>query len=54
MFGWSFMSPGAETDVNNMFLAQTSTTNYEMLCRMEVLGLEDTPTGDQNVVHAEF
>ena len=21
---------------------------------MDVLGLEDTPTGDQNVVHAEF
>ena len=48
------MSPGPETEVNNMFLTQTCTTNYEMICRLNVLGLEDTPTGDQNVVHAEF
>ena len=40
--------------MNNMFLTQTSTTDYELLCRLDVLGLEDTPTGDQNVVHAEF
>ena len=25
-----------------------------MLCRLDVLGLEDTPTGDQNAVHSEF
>ena len=53
-FGWSLMSPSAETDVNSMFLTQTSTTDYEMLCRLDVLGLEDTPTGNQNLVHAEF
>ena len=49
-FGWSLMSLGAETDVNNMFLTQTSMTDYELLCRLDVLGLEDTPRGDQNVV----
>ena len=53
-FGWSLMSPVAETDVNNMFLTQTSAADDEMLYRLDVLGLEDIPTGDQNVVHAEF
>ena len=53
-FGWTIMSPGGETNINSSFLAQTSSTDYEILCRLEVLGLEDTPTGDQNVVHTEF
>ena len=53
-FGWTIMSPGRETNINSSFLAQTSSTDYEMLCRLDVLGLEDTPTGDQNVVHMLF
>ena len=53
-FGWTIMSPGGETNINSSFLAQTSSTDYEILCRLEVLGLKDTPTGDQNVVHTEF
>ena len=37
-----------------MFLTQTSIGDYEELCRMDVLGLQDTPIGDQDVVHQEF
>ena len=37
-----------------MFLAQTAQPDYEELCRMDILGLQDTSVGDQNVVHAEF
>ena len=48
------MSTGAEIDLRNMFMAQTSTRDYESLCRLDVLGLEDLPTGDQSTVHAEF
>ena len=53
-FGWTIMSPGTETDLDNMFLAQTASNDCEELYRMDVLGLEDAPSGDQSVVYAEF
>ena len=53
-FGWAIMSPGSETDLHSMFLAQTASNDYEELYRMDVLGLEDSPSGDQNVVYTEF
>ena len=53
-FGWTIMSPGKETDLHSMFLAQTASNDYEELYRMDVLGLEDAPSGDQSVVYAEF
>ena len=53
-FGWTTMSPGTETDLHSMFLAQTASNDYEELYRMDVLGLEDAPSGDQSVVYAEF
>ena len=37
-----------------MFMAQASTSDYVSLCRLDVLGLEDSPTGDQSTVHADF
>ena len=53
-FGWTIMSPGIETDLDSMFLAQTASNDCEELYRMDVLGLEDAPSGDQSVVYAEF
>ena len=53
-FGWTIMSSGAEVDLQNMFLTHTSVGDYEELCRMDVIGLEDTPIGDQQVVHQEL
>ena len=41
-YGWTIMSPGKEpVDVSSMLLAQTSQADYEELCRIDVLGLED-------------
>ena len=37
-----------------MLLTQTSHTDYEDLCRLDILGLEDRPEHDQQTVHAEF
>lgn len=37
-----------------MLLTQTSIVDYEELCKLDVLGLADTPTGDQSVVYEEF
>lgn len=48
------MSSGAEVDSQNMFLTQTSIGDYQELCCMDVLGLQDMPIGDEEVVHQEF
>ena len=53
VFGWTIMSPGRETDSSQMLLTQTSTVDYEELCRLDVLGLEDTAENDQNTVFKE-
>jgi hypothetical protein len=37
-----------------MFLTQTSTMNYENLCNLDVLGLKDSPAGEQQSVYKEF
>lgn len=37
-----------------MFLTQTSTVDYVNLCRLDVLGLADCATGDQDKVYSEF
>ena len=54
LFGWTNMSPGTTQNLDSMFLAQTTSTSYEELCCMDVLGLEDKPNGDQSVVYEEF
>ena len=52
--GWFLMSPGKEFDRKKMLLTQTNQLDYEQLCRLDVLGLEDTPEHDQRVVYDEF
>ena len=43
-----------QPNLNEMFMTQTSSADYEKLCRLDVLGLEDSPTGDQDEVYKEF
>ena len=50
-FGGTIMSPGKEVDLSNMFLTQTAAADYEQLCKLDVLGLRDTPSGDQANVY---
>ena len=52
--GWTIMSPGKEVDLDNMFLTQVHREDYEQLCRLDVLGLKDSPAGDQENVYSEF
>ena len=47
------MSPSKALDRNVMLLTQTSQTEYEKLCKLEVLGLRDTPDHDQSSVHSK-
>ena len=37
-----------------MFLTQTSAIDYEELCKLDVLGLKDNLSGDQETVYEEF
>ena len=52
-FGWT-LSPGAETDLSPVYLAVNSAADYERLCALDVLGLADSPTRDQEDVYSEF
>ena len=48
------MSPGKEADLTKMLLTQTTLSDYENLCRLDVRGLKDHPAGDQDNVYQEF
>ena len=48
------MSPGADTNLSSVSLTRSSSSDYEQLCSLDVLGLEDRPAGDQQVVYSEF
>ena len=53
-FGWTIMSPGKEVDISSMLLTQTAAADYEQLCNLDVLGIQDTVIGDQADVYEEF
>ena len=48
------MSPGVKTDLSPVYLPVNSTADYEHLSALDVLGLADTPPGDQSNVYDEF
>ena len=51
--GWSIMSPRAEFDKGTMLFTQTSRADFEDLCRLDILGLADTPE-NQDTVYEDF
>ena len=53
-FGRFLMSPGKEFDKNIMLFARTSQSDYEELCKLDVLGLRDMADHDQTKVYEEF
>ena len=53
-FGLTILLPGKEIDLSNMLLTQTAAADYERLCRLDLLGLKDSPLGDQDIVHEEL
>ena len=52
--GWTMMSAGCEPNLPQTYLTRTSGADYQELCNLDVLGLEDRPDGDQHVVYEEF
>ena len=53
-FGWVIMSPGNETDLNNLMLSRMSIDDYEKLCNLDVLGVQDIPKTHEDMVHTNF
>ena len=52
--GWFMLSPGEESVATRVLLTQTSHIKYDELCRLDALGLGDSPQQDQREVYAEF
>ena len=52
--GWFILSPGEESVTTRVLLTQTNHVEYDELCRLDVLGLADSPQQDQKEVYAEF
>ena len=52
--GWTTMSAGKEAHMGSVYLTRTSSTDYEQLCNLDVLGLQDRPDGDQQSVYDDF
>ena len=52
--GWAMMSSGREAGLSNVYLTKSSMADYEQLCSLDVLGLEDRPETDQGNVYGEF
>ena len=47
------MSPGAEFDKDTMLFTQTYRADFENLCRLDILGLADSPE-NQDIVYEDF
>ena len=52
--GWTIMSSGRGDDVTSTFLTRSLSEEYEQLCSLDVLGVQDTPDGDQSAVYDNF
>ena len=53
-FGSTIMSPGKEVDISSMLLTQTAAADYEQLCKLDALEIQDTAIRDQADVYKEF
>ena len=52
--GWTIISAGKEVDLTLMFMTEMSSLEYERLCKLDVLGIADSASGDQDEVYSEF
>ena len=48
------MSSGEENDLTSLYLTQSSTAAYEQLCKLDVLGLQDTENKIGDLVYHRF
>ena len=54
-FGWTMMSPCKETYLSSIYLKKkTVIDDYDRLSRLDVLGIEDLASGDQDNAYSDF
>lgn len=53
-FDYRVMSPGKESNLSNTYLTRKTFGDYEQLCNLNALGLEDRAHGDQQSVYEQF
>ena len=51
---WTSTSPGKDFHVTSMMLTRNSICDHDKLCRLDVLGIEDSPTGGQMYIYQSF
>ena len=54
LLGWTLMLPGREDVGSPILLTQSTSSDYEQLCALDVLGLSDVHVDDQRKVYEEF
>ena len=54
--GWTIMSPGKDSNLSKLYLARSSSEDYEQLCNLDCLGLEDRNSAEvsQHDVYERF
>ena len=50
-FRWVTISPGNGIDLNSLMLSRTSIDDYEKLCSLDVLGVQDIPKTHEDRVN---
>ena len=53
-FGWTIMSPGNVSQLDNTYFTRNSSADYEQLCNLDVLGLGANPESEYQPVHEDF
>ena len=53
-FGWTIISPGTELDLSNLYLTRSTDEDYDRLCSLDVLGIQDSPSSNTNSVYEDF
>ena len=48
------MSAGKKASLSSVYLTRTSSLDYQQLCSLDVLGLQDRPDGDQQFLYDDF
>ena len=54
MLGWTIIAAGEEEDLSSVYFAKSSAANYDQLCSLDVLGLQDQSNGSQQLVYQDF
>ena len=53
-FGWTIISPGNVSQLDNTYFTRNSSADYQQRCSLDVLGLGANPESEYQSVHVDF